>query len=255
MRCDEALHVVVTGGASGLGAGTARALRALGCPVTVLDLETSASDAERHSDGAAFVGCDVTDAAAVDDAVERTVAGHGVPRVVVNCAGVAPAARTLSRGGPHDPALFAHVVAVNLTGSFLVASAFAARIAGLAPLGADGERGLIVNTASVAAFDGQVGQCAYAASKAGIVGLTLPMARDLASLGIRVCAIAPGLFETPMVTAMPDEVQASLAAQIPFPRRLGRPGDYAALVRQMIENPLLNGEVVRLDGALRMGMR
>ena len=262
MRCDASLHVVVTGGASGLGAGTARAFAQLGCPVTVLDLPAAETAAVRDVPGAAFVPCDVTDAAAVDDAVERTVAGHGVPRVVVNCAGIAPAARTVSRSGPHDPALFARVVAVNLSGSFLVAAAFAARMAGLDPLGpvdgsggGDGERGLIVNTASVAAFDGQVGQCAYAASKAGIVGLTLPMARDLASLGIRVCAIAPGIFETPMVTAMPEDVQASLAAQIPFPKRLGRPEDYAALVRQMVENPMLNGEVVRLDGAIRMGAR
>ena len=247
MRCDEHLHVVVTGGASGLGAGTAAALRALGCTVTVIDLPgTDAADA---------VGCDVTDAAAVARAIADIEAWRGIPRVVVNCAGVAPAARSVSRDGPHDPALFARVVAVNLTGSFLVAAGFAARIATLEPLGEDGERGLIVNTASVAAWDGQVGQCAYAASKAAIVGLTLPMARDLASLGIRVCAIAPGIFSTPMVTAMPEEVQRSLAAQVPFPKRLGRAADYASLVRQMIENPMLNGEVVRLDGAIRMGAR
>ena len=255
MRCDERLGVVVTGGASGLGAGTVSRFRALGCPVTSLDLPGEVGESRAAADGALFVGCDVSDAASVARAVERVVAEQGAPRVLVNCAGIAPAARSVSRGGPHDPALFARVLAVNLAGSFQLASAFAARMATLEPLGEDAERGLIVNTASVAAFDGQVGQCAYAASKAGVVGLTLPMARDLASLGIRVCAIAPGIFETPMVTAMPAEVQQSLAAQIPFPRRLGRPADYAALVRQIVENPMLNGEVIRLDGAIRMGAR
>lgn len=254
MQCDDKLGVVITGGASGLGAGTAAALTVLGCPVTVIDLPDADSERRVTYAGQRFVSCDITDVDAVDAAVEHIVAEAGIPRVVINCAGIAPAARSVSRNGPHDAALFARVVAVNLTGSFLVASRFASHMATLQPLD-DGERGLIVNTASVAAYDGQVGQCAYAASKAGIVGLTLPMARDLASLGIRVCAIAPGIFETPMVTAMPEEVQESLAAQIPFPKRLGKPSDYASLVRQMIENPMLNGEVVRLDGAIRMGAK
>ena len=253
MRCDGSLHAVVAGGASGLGAGTVAALSALGVSLSVIDLPERA--VAPRPDGVRFVGADVADPEAVAAAVVRVEAEGGIPRVLVNCAGIAPAARSVSREGPHDPALFARVLAVNLTGSFQLASAFAARMATLEPLGEDAERGLIVNTASVAAFDGQVGQCAYAASKAGVVGLTLPMARDLASLGIRVCAIAPGIFETPMVTAMPEEVQASLAAQIPFPKRLGRPADYAALVRQIVENPMLNGEVMRLDGAIRMGAR
>ena len=253
MRCDGSLHVAVAGGASGLGAGTVVALRALGADVSVIDLPARAEAA--RPEGVRFVGADVADAEAVRRAVERVEAEGGIPRVLVNCAGIAPAARSISREGPHDPALFARVLAINLTGSFQLATAFAARMATLEPLGEDGERGLIVNTASVAAFDGQVGQCAYAASKAGVAGLTLPMARDLASLGIRVCAIAPGIFATPMVTGMPEAVQESLAAQVPFPRRLGRPADYASLVRQIIENPMLNGEVIRLDGAIRMGAR
>lgn len=250
MRCDEELGVVVTGGSSGLGAGAAQALAALGCRVSIIDLAIP----DDTLDAVFGVTCDITDSDAVDRAVEQIVEERGAPRVVINCAGIAPAARAVSREGAHDPALFARVLAVNLTGSFVVASRFAAHMAGLDPLD-DGERGLIVNTASVAAYDGQVGQCAYAASKAGIVGLTLPMARDLASLGIRVCAIAPGIFETPMVTGMPADVQESLAVQVPFPKRLGRPSDFASLVRQMIENPMLNGEVVRLDGAIRMGAR
>jgi len=250
MRCDEQLGVVITGGASGLGAGAARALAALGCRVSIIDR----ANPDKSVGGVYALSCDITDSSAVENAVDQVVKERGIPRVVVNCAGIAPAARTVSRSGAHDASLFEQVIAVNLTGSFVVASRFAARMAALDPL-EDGERGLIVNTASVAAYDGQVGQCAYAASKAGVVGLTLPMARDLASLGIRVCAIAPGIFETPMVTSMPAELQESLAAQVPFPKRLGRPSDFAALVRQMIENPMLNGEVVRLDGAIRMGAR
>ncbi len=254
MRCDAGTSVVVTGGASGLGRGTVMHLRALGCPVAVLDLPNELAAQELAAEGVLFVGCDITSVDAVDSAIEQVIAAHGIPGVVVNCAGIAPAARSVSREGAHDAALFATVVNVNLTGSFLVASRFAAQMAKAEP-GLDNERGVIINTASVAAYDGQVGQCAYAASKAGIVGLTLPMARDLASLGIRVCAIAPGIFETPMVTGMPAEVQESLAAQIPFPKRLGKPSDYATLVQQIIENRMLNGEVIRLDGAIRMGAR
>ncbi|MEE9318843.1 MAG: SDR family NAD(P)-dependent oxidoreductase [Granulosicoccus sp.] len=254
MQCDQTSPVVVTGGASGLGAGTVARLRSLGCPVTSIDLPGSRGETVAEESGASFVACDMTDAAQVAAAVKQVVAGMGIPRVVINCAGIAPAARTVSRQGPHDAALFAHVIAVNLTGSFLVASLFAAHMVTAEPR-EDNERGVIINTASVAAFEGQVGQCAYAASKAGIVGLTLPMARDLSSLGVRVCAIAPGIFSTPMVTGMPDDVQQSLAAQVPFPKRLGTAEDYASLVQHIIENRMLNGEVIRLDGAIRMGAK
>ena len=254
MQCDENLAVVVTGGASGLGKGTLAHLRSLGCRLMCIDLPNDAAEESLSANGISFAGCDITDERALDTAVHATLDRIGTPQVVVNCAGIAPAARTVSRQGPHTADLFAQVVAVNLTGSFLVASRFAAHMASSEPR-ADNERGVIINTASVAAYDGQVGQCAYAASKAGIVGLTLPMARDLASMGIRVCAIAPGIFETPMVTGMSDEVQESLAQQIPFPKRLGTPADYATLVQHIIENRMLNGEVIRLDGAIRMGAR
>jgi len=246
MRCDAQCLVLVTGGASGLGSATAMHFAELGCRVVVLDLAGEST--------LPMVHCDVTDAAAVAKAIETIVADHGVPRVLVNCAGIAPASRTVSRSGPHDTDLFTKVIAVNLIGSFTVAAQLASHMVANEPL-ADGERGVIVNTASVAAFDGQVGQCAYAASKAGVAGMTLPMARDLASLGVRVCAIAPGIFATPMVTAMPDDIQQSLAQQIPFPKRLGAPHEFAQLVQHIAENSMLNGEVIRLDGAIRMGAK
>lgn len=254
MQCDDKLAVVVTGGASGLGAGTLALLGSLGCKLVCIDLPDDGAEQRLSADGIGFVGCDITDEHALDRAVSAVLELIGIPQVVVNCAGIAPAARTVSKQGPHAADLFAKVVAVNLTGSFLVASRFAAHMVSNEPR-EDNERGVIVNTASVAAYDGQVGQSAYAASKAGIVGLTLPMARDLASQGIRVCAIAPGIFSTPMVTGMPEEVQESLAQQVPFPKRLGTPADYATLVRHIIENRMLNGEVIRLDGAIRMGAR
>ena len=254
MNVDASLVAVVTGGASGLGAGTVRRLRAAGATVTSLDLGSSDGAAAARAEGADFLACDVTDADEVAGAVAAAVAAHGAPGLVVNCAGIAPAARTVGRAGPHDPALFARVVAVNLVGTFLVASGFAAHMVAREP-GEDGERGLIVNTASVAAFDGQVGQAAYAASKAGVAGMTLPMARDLASLGVRVVTIAPGIFATPMVSGMPEDVQSSLAAQVPFPKRLGTADDYAALVEHLAVNRMINGETIRLDGAIRMGMK
>jgi NAD(P)-dependent dehydrogenase (short-subunit alcohol dehydrogenase family) len=189
-------------------------------------------------------------------ALAQAAAAHGAARIVVNCAGVAPAARTVDREGrAHDAALFARVVGVNLLGTFNVASQLAAAMAALEPLGEDGERGVIVNTASVAAMEGQIGQIAYAASKGGVAAMTLPMARDLAKSGIRVMTIAPGLFLTPMLEALPQEAQASLGAQVPFPARLGDPGEFAALVMQIVENPMLNGTLIRLDGAIRMGPR
>jgi len=254
MKCDDSLAVVVTGGASGLGMGTIRRLHALGCKLMCIDLPNDPVQAEYANEGIAYAACDITDENALDTAVNTTIERIGTPQVVVNCAGIAPAARTVGKQGVHSADLFQRVLAVNLSGSFLVASRFAAHMQLNNPRD-DDERGVIINTASVAAYDGQIGQCAYAASKAGIVGLTLPMARDLSSLGIRVCAIAPGIFETPMVTGMPDEVQQSLAQQIPFPKRLGRAEDYASLVQQIIENRMLNGEVIRLDGAIRMGSR
>jgi NAD(P)-dependent dehydrogenase (short-subunit alcohol dehydrogenase family) len=183
------------------------------------------------------------------------VAAIGQVKVAVNCAGVGDAAKTVSRGEPHDPALFDKVIRVNLIGSFNVASQAAALMVAGDPAGQDGHRGVIVNTASVAAFDGQIGQLAYAASKGGIVGMTLPMARDLADKGIRVCTIAPGLFLTPLLQGLPEDVQRSLGAQVPFPSRLGAPDEYARMVCSIIDNPMLNGEVIRLDGAIRMAPR
>jgi len=246
---------IVTGGASGLGAATAAHLAALGMKVVLFDQKADAGRAHAALIEGLFVRVDVTDSASIAAGLDRVEAELGTPRVLVNCAGIAPAGKTVSRGAPHDPALFAKAIQVNLIGSFLCASQVAARMVSTQPVGPDGQRGVIVNTASIAAYDGQVGQVAYAASKGGIVGMTLPMARDLADKGIRVCAIAPGLFLTPMLEGLPSEVQTSLGAQVPFPPRLGRPQEYAALVGHILANPMLNGEVIRLDGGLRMAPR
>ena len=246
------LAAVVTGGASGLGAATATALVAAGVRVALLDMDAEHGEAHARSLGGLFARTDVTDEASVDAALAAAEAAHGTARMLVNCAGIAPAARTVNRERqPHALALFRRAVEVNLVGTFNVLSRFAARLAAAEPVGE--ERGVIVNTASVAAFDGQVGQAAYAASKAGVAGMTLPLARDLAPLGIRVMTIAPGIFWTPMLAGMPPEVQDSLGRQVPFPPRLGRPEEYAQLVAAIIANPMLNGEVIRLDGAIRMG--
>jgi NAD(P)-dependent dehydrogenase (short-subunit alcohol dehydrogenase family) len=256
MRVGPETPAVVSGGASGLGAAAARALARRGAPVAILDL-----DAERGAQLAGevhglFCETDVTDAASVAAALDRAAAAQGRPRIAVACAGIAPAARTVDRDGrPHDAALFAKVLAVNLTGTFHLAAEAAARMAAAPALNEDGERGVIVATASVAAFEGQIGQIAYAASKGGVAAMTLPMARDLAKSGVRVVAIAPGLFLTPMLEGLPTEAQASLGSQVPFPARLGRPDEFAALVVQIAENPMLNGSVIRLDGAIRMGPR
>lgn len=256
MRPGPETPVVVTGGASGLGAATARAFALRGARVTILDL-----DAERGSAMAAevqglFRAVDVTDPVAMAEGLAHAEAAHGVARVVVACAGIAPAARSIDRDGrPHDPGLFARVIAVNLMGTFNLATQAAARMAAAPALNDDGERGLIVATASVAATDGQIGQIAYAASKGAVAAMMLPMARDLAKPGIRAVAIAPGLFLTPMLEGLPEEVRASLGAQVPFPTRLGKPEEYAALALQIAENPMLNGTVIRLDGAIRMGPR
>jgi NAD(P)-dependent dehydrogenase (short-subunit alcohol dehydrogenase family) len=244
--------VLVTGGGSGLGAATARMVVEQGGRVVVADVdrERGARVAGELGEAARFVATDVTDEASVAEAV-AAVADLGELRVAVNCAGIAPAERVVGRQGPHSLARFATTVQVNLVGTFNVTRLAAAAMAGNRPL-ADGERGVIVNTASVAAFDGQIGQAAYSASKAGVAGMTLPIARELARHGIRVVAVAPGIFDTPMLAGMPEPVRASLGDQVPFPPRLGRPEEYAALVRHIVENPMLNGEVIRLDGAIRM---
>ncbi len=246
---------IVTGGGSGLGAATAALLARMGLRVVIFDMNEATGEAQARAIGAHFLRVDVGDPAAVTRAVEAAAERVGAPRVLVNCAGIGGASKTVSRGAPHDPDLFARILRVNLMGAFLCASTVAARIAAADPVGPDGARGVIVNTASVAAFDGQIGQVAYAASKGGIVGMTLPMARDLADKGVRVCTIAPGLFLTPLLHELPPETQASLGAQVPFPSRLGRPEEFAALVGHVIENPMLNGEVIRLDGAIRMAPR
>ncbi|MGI8882083.1 MAG: 3-hydroxyacyl-CoA dehydrogenase [Jatrophihabitans sp.] len=248
------LTAVVTGGASGLGLATATRLAKAGARVVLVDLPTSngAAEAARLGAAARFVGADVTDAAQVGAALD-TADELGSFRVAVNCAGIGPAAKVLGRNGVHDLDLFARTVQINLIGTFNVIRLAAERIARQEPIGE--ERGVIVNTASIAAFDGQIGQAAYAASKGGVVGLTLPVARELATHQIRVMTIAPGLFETPMLAALPDAAKESLGAQVPHPSRLGKPAEYAALVEHIISNPMLNGETIRLDGAIRMAPR
>ncbi len=255
MQIDENMAVVVSGGASGLGAAVARAFSRAGAKVGIFDLDAVAGQALAEALGGAFARVDVSDPVAVAAGFKRLRAAHGQERVMVNCAGIGPAAKTVSKGVPHDAILFEKVVQVNLLGSFNCASQAAAGMAAAAPLGPDGECGVIVNTASVAAFEGQVGQVAYAASKGGIVAMTLPMARDLARNGVRVATVAPGLFRTPLLEGLPEEVQESLGSQVPFPSRLGEAAEFAALVRHIVENPMLNGEVIRLDGAIRMAPR
>ncbi|WP_407527410.1 SDR family NAD(P)-dependent oxidoreductase [Methylobacterium oryzisoli] len=247
----QGVAAIVTGGGSGLGAATGRALAAAGAKVALLDLNQEAAAAVAGEIGGIALACDVADAASAEGAVARAAEAHGPARILVNCAGVAPAARIVGRNGPASLDAFATVIRVNLIGSFNLMRLVAAGAQALDPL-EGGERGVIVSTASVAAYEGQIGQAAYAASKAGVVGLTLPAAREFASVGIRVCAIAPGIFETPMLRGLPQDVQVSLGAAVPFPSRLGKPEEYAALVMAIVGNPMLNGEVIRLDGALRM---
>ena len=255
MIITEHTVAIVSGGASGLGAAAATALADAGARVVLLDMNEAAGTTQAEVLGGTFVKTDVSNPASVAAAMERVKATFGAAHIAVNCAGIAPAAKTVSKGEAHDPKPFIATINVNLIGTFNVASQAAALMTANDPLDADGSRGVIVNTASVAAYEGQVGQVAYAASKGGVVGMTLPMARDLAQLGIRVCAIAPGLFKTPMLEGLPQEVQDSLGAQVPNPSRLGHPSEYAALVRHIVENPMLNGEVIRLDGAIRMAPR
>jgi NAD(P)-dependent dehydrogenase (short-subunit alcohol dehydrogenase family) len=245
---------VVTGGASGLGAATADALARAGAKVTCLDINLDGARAVADKIGGHAVHCDVTSADAAAAALAQARDRHGAPRILINCAGVGPAKRIVGRDGPMPLADFARVININLIGTFNLMRLVAADMQGLEPL-ADGERGVIISTASVAAFEGQIGQAAYAASKGGVAALTLPAAREFAQFGIRVNAIAPGIFRTPMLMALPEEAQKSLAAAVPFPKLLGRPDQFASLARHIIENTYINGEVIRLDGALRMAPR
>lgn len=249
----EGRTILVTGGASGLGRATVEMVAAAGGRAVVLDVNAEAGREIEHAlDGAvAFAAADVADEGQVQTAVNLALSRFGGLHGVVNAAGVGPAAKVLGRSGPHPLELFEKTVRVNLVGTFNVIRLAAAAIAQHAPE-ANGERGVIVNTASIAAFDGQIGQPAYAASKGGIVGMTLPIARELAALGIRVVTIAPGIFDTPLLASLPEAARTSLGQQVPFPPRLGRPAEFAALVRHVFENEMLNGAVIRLDGALRM---
>jgi NAD(P)-dependent dehydrogenase (short-subunit alcohol dehydrogenase family) len=245
------IAAIVTGGASGLGGATAAMLAAHGAKVTIFDLNEEAGRAHAASIGSAFFRVDVSDAGSVAEALAAAEADHGVARILVNCAGIAPAVKTVGKEAkPHSLELFKKAIEVNLIGTFNMISQFAARLSRADPV--DEERGVIVNTASVAAYDGQIGQAAYAASKGGVVALTLPVARDLAQHRIRVMTIAPGIFLTPMLMGLPQAAQDSLGMQVPHPSRLGRPEEYAQLVHSILLNPMLNGEVIRLDGAIRM---
>lgn len=245
---------IVTGGASGLGAATAKALADAGAKVAVLDLNADAAAQSAARFGGLAIACDVSSASSMEDAVAQARDAHGPARILINCAGIGTPGRAVGRDGPMPLEKFAAVIAVNLNGTFNAARLAAADMQSLEPL-ADDERGVIINTASVAAYDGQIGQPAYAASKGGIVSLTLPLAREFAQFGIRVVTIAPGIFKTPMLAGLPEDVQVSLGASVPFPRRLGLPEDYSSLAMHIIYNRMINGEVIRLDGAIRMQPR
>jgi NAD(P)-dependent dehydrogenase (short-subunit alcohol dehydrogenase family) len=247
----QGIPALVTGGASGLGAATARALAAGGARVAVLDLNAAAADAMATAIGGIGIACDVADADSAETAIAQAAAAHGPARILINCAGIGTAGRIVGRDGPLGLPAYEKVIRVNLIGTFNMLRVAANAMSTLDPF-EDGERGVIINTASVAAYDGQIGQAAYASSKAGVVGLTLPAARELARFGVRVMTIAPGLFLTPMLKSLPEDIQASLGASVPFPARLGTPEEYAALALHIIDNRMLNGETIRLDGALRM---
>jgi NAD(P)-dependent dehydrogenase (short-subunit alcohol dehydrogenase family) len=247
----KGVGAIVTGGASGLGGATAKMLAEAGAKVAIFDLNEEVGKAHADAIGATFFKVNVSDEASVAEAVAQAEARNGVARVLVNCAGIAPAVKTVGRENKAHPLdAFRRTVEVNLIGTFATIAQFSARLAAAEPIGE--ERGVIVNTASAAAYDGQIGQAAYAASKGGVVGLTLPVARDLAPLKIRCMSIAPGLFLTPMLMGLPQATQDSLGAQVPHPARLGKPEEYAQMVASIVANPMLNGEVIRLDGALRM---
>ncbi|PEQ14635.1 3-hydroxy-2-methylbutyryl-CoA dehydrogenase [Novosphingobium sp. PC22D] len=261
MKLDSSIAAVVTGAASGLGAATAKALAASGVKVAIFDLNAEAGEALAKEIGGVFCEVNVTDEASTDAGFAKARKAHGQERILVNCAGIAPAMKTVGKDRetgarkPHDMAYFEKAIAINLVGTFRCIAKSAAGMATLDPLDDNGERGAIVNTASVAAQDGQIGQAAYAASKGGVLAMTLPVARDLMSEGIRVNTILPGIFETPMMAGMPQNVQDALAASVPFPKRLGKAEEYAKLALFMIETSYMNGESVRLDGAIRMPPR
>jgi NAD(P)-dependent dehydrogenase (short-subunit alcohol dehydrogenase family) len=246
------LTALITGGASGMGAATAKELAAAGIKVALLDLNLAAAQKNAEAAGGIAIECDVTNPDSVQKALSVMKEKIGVPRIVVNCAGIVHGRRMISKEGPMPLEEYRRVIEINLIGTFNVVRLAAEQMMTLEPIGDSDERGVIIMTASVAAFEGQIGQTAYSSSKGGIVGLTLPLAREMASFGIRVVTIAPGLVDTPMFAKISDEARASLAASVPFPKRLARPGEYAILVKHIIENPMLNGEVIRLDGALRM---
>ena len=251
MKLDDSIAAIVTGGASGLGEAAARALSAEGVKVTIFDLDADRGATVSREIGGHFVSVNVADVASVASGVAEAEERHGLARIAVNCAGIAPAGKTVGKGSaPHPMDVFRRVIETNLVGTFNVTSKVAARLVAGDLLGE--ERGVIVNTASVAAFEGQVGQVAYSASKGGVAAMTLTIARDLAPHAIRVMTIAPGLFMTPMLKGLPENVQESLGKQAPFPPRLGEPSEYALLVKSIIGNPMLNGETIRLDGAIRM---
>src|SRR4030088_1269281 len=245
---------IVTGGASGLGGATASALAAAGAKVAIFDLQDELGEKKAKEIGGLYLKTNVSDANNTEASVKTVVERLGAPRVVVNCAGIGRAARTISKNGPHDLGMFSQVIQVNLIGTFNVIRLASWAMSQAEPM-EDGERGVIINTASVAAFDGQIGQAAYSASKGGVVGMTLPIARDLSRDLIRVVTIAPGLFDTPLLAGLPEPAKESLGKQIPHPSRLGKPDEYAALAVHIVENPMLNGEVIRLDGAIRMAPR
>ena len=247
----DGVAAIVTGGASGLGAGTAERLARAGAKVTIFDLNAELGTAKAREIGGHFVAVNVTDEDAVRAGVAEAEGLHGKARILVNCAGIGPPAKVINRDGSAIAlADFAKIVTINLIGTFNVISKFAERLHSAEPLGE--ERGVIVNTASVAAYEGQIGQAAYSASKGGVVGMTLPIAREFARYGIRVMTIAPGIFWTPLLASLPQEAQDSLGQQVPFPSRLGQPDEYAQLVESIVTNPMLNGETIRLDGAIRM---
>lgn len=244
--------VIISGGASGMGAATAKHFAQLGAKVTILDRNETALNKMAKEINAYAISCDVSNAEQVENAVQVASEVNGPVRICINCAGIAPAKRIVGKEGPMPLTEFAHVINVNLIGTFNLLRCVAAEMSKQTPLGSSGERGVIINTASVAAFEGQIGQAAYSASKGGVVAMTLPAAREFAQFGIRVNTIAPGLIATPMLLSMPEEVQASLAASVPFPKRLGLPEEFAKLAAHIVENEMINGEVIRLDGALRM---
>jgi NAD(P)-dependent dehydrogenase (short-subunit alcohol dehydrogenase family) len=255
MKLSSSIAAVITGGASGLGEATARELASEGVKVALFDLNAEKGEALAKELGGVFCQVDVSDETSVAAGFEKARAANGQERILINCAGIGAAVKTVGKDGAHPIGIFKKVVSVNLFGTFNCISQSAAGMCAEDPVTEDGERGVIVNTASVAAFDGQVGQAAYSASKGGIVGMTLPIARDLSRNGIRVNTIAPGLFNTPLLAAAPQEVKDALGAQVPFPPRLGHPTEFGTMARQICENSMMNGETIRLDGAIRMAPR